>query len=376
MLEIHVAETKVQSGAVRIRWCVGKETLQTLDRLGCREPHLLLITVPENGNGSTQVRQIVRLRDLMAYVEFRRAGKNTIHAIILHEGSEKWQRDQFLTWTNRRWNTDVLSSDSEPLERYARFSPEAGPADGRHASLTVDLPKECFAKEPPAWEKAWVNLWFSSYPLDQCSYRRRRLLAYTLQPIVMGAFYAVIAALAYGVAWTAGILLTLCGIRGFDYRLLYWPFAMKDGGTINLGKLTGSWFLPKTSRRWVKFIAFPFTPIFPITAFLFLKFGSQLGWGSAIGYAFLSAIGLTAFVAVFGMLLATIVTAVDKARTEHETVERARLASQPPWYLDDDLLACNGGGGPMSLKDLPKERRSIRLLYLDLKAKVCRPFAG
>jgi hypothetical protein len=51
-------------------------------------------------------------------------------------------------------------------------------ADRVQAFVDVDIPKECFAREPSDLEKRWVNWLYMSKTVDQCEFRKRRLFAY------------------------------------------------------------------------------------------------------------------------------------------------------------------------------------------------------
>lgn len=59
--------------------------------------------------------------------------------------------------------------------------------------MNVEVPDGVFAKEPPEWEKAWVNWLFRNKAIDQCDYRRRRIFAYfpLLQPLIFTTICAV-----------------------------------------------------------------------------------------------------------------------------------------------------------------------------------------
>jgi hypothetical protein len=49
------------------------------------------------------------------------------------------------------------------------------------------------------------------------------------------------------------------------------------------------------------------------------------------------------------------------------------------WYMDKeemDTLVCDANKKPLNISDLPVKHRTIKLRFLDLKSRVCRPFSS
>jgi len=144
LLKIKLLETEVTSASLPITWRVNKNWLKK----NGADWDILFSTVSFDDDRKTEWRSKCKLTDLVHYVKFLRPGKNRIFAII-----SCGYRDCYI--------------------------------DEKSTSLDVDLPEEVFADEPPAWEKNWVNFFFSTKAVDQCDFRKRRLLAYTIQPILI-----------------------------------------------------------------------------------------------------------------------------------------------------------------------------------------------
>jgi hypothetical protein len=86
------------------------------------------------------------------------------------------------------------------------------------AELKLRVPAEIFAPRPKSWLSRilwkWVNLWHDQEPVDECAYRRRMMIAFTVQPLVMlvywtirygfGLLVALIIMTLRIVAWAAG----------------------------------------------------------------------------------------------------------------------------------------------------------------------------
>ncbi len=65
---------------------------------------------------------------------------------------------------------------------------------------------------------------------------------------------------------------------------------------------------------------------------------------------------------------------IKKGRQE----QKRRLTEQEKEelkYEEFEPLICDGAELKAKIDDLPPERRTINLKFLDLKAKVCKPFA-
>ncbi len=359
MLTLHVEDREVQSGSVRVGWTVDQESLDTMARAGCLDPHVLLVTAPKSGYGvSREARKIVPLGDLMTYVDFKCSGDNRLFGILLYNGSPKTWKTEYLSKRRGSWETSVLDGDGE--KPHPRF-------DGGTV-IDVTLPKEVFAKAPPAWEKKWVYAMWSTPAMDQCEYRKRRLFAYTVQPIIMGAFIAIVGAFAYIGAIIMALGVPLFGLRGFRWKRLLWPFADSLDSLRDFYDHEVSSVFIRDDGTWKGFILLPLMPVFPLVAFGALLTFTKFSTATAAGLSLLGAVALAGIVLGLGIAFTAVLTAAIKAF-------EARKKTQRPGYLDDPLLLA-GRTKPRALRDIPHRRRSIRLLFLDLKAKVCRPFSG
>lgn len=415
LLELHIQDPNVQTGSVPISWCVDRQVFKDLADGRCRNPHLLIVIAPlESYHPSKEVRKVVPLKDLMTYVDFSRPGPNRVYGLVV--GSH---RDHYLRRSRGRWDTDVLKRDGSGIRNDWTGEPDPEEADEaailekaltvgdedefegedadpeiaaasekdeaegpaamtedekraseekiarmvRHAvgvyataSLDVTVPKECFAKEPPAWEQAFVNLWHATQPVDQCSYRRRRLFSYFVKSWLCALIYVC----TY-VPYT--LFLLLIGARGLNFSPLRHPISQdigdmwdKDDGTVFVPRWESSW-------RWA---------ILPLMPLICIPVG--VGIWLMLRYGMAGAIMMWTGIVVGALLVILLCVAGGFGYRDYRKERREKT---PAWYLSEEeqaLLAC-AGGPRTSLKDLPASRRTIRLRFLDLKAKVCRPFA-
>lgn len=207
-LELNIVERTVQSGAVPVVWCIDREWA-TKSLKDIRDCYILLITTPvKDGHMFVEDRVVAKATSMMAYVNFFRPGKNRIYAFLTNSKSTA---TSFTMRYHGAWRSNFIAYHNRNI------NPVHWDTMKVNAELDVDLPKECFAKEPPAWEKAWVNVLFSDKAVDQCAYRRRRIFAYTLQPLVFTLL------LICRLLITFALLSVAC--RGINFRPLYQPFA-------------------------------------------------------------------------------------------------------------------------------------------------------
>lgn len=365
MLELKIANNKVSDGNVSVTWCVDLEMLNALHKQEIRNPQLVLVVAPEGDayHRSKEYRKVVPLKDLMTYLEFRVPGPNKIWAFVSKRSPKeaktylhKTYRSSFDEW--------ILTQDGDSFARDdMEFDAEP---------LSIDVPKECFAPEPSEKEKEWVNRFFLTKAVDQCNFRRRRMLAYTVQPVAF-----LVEMLARTLVFLAALL---TGQKGLTLKYLHSPLQngfldltasdeMFGGGTV---------FINRKRDDWRQYILLPLMPplllaetallyLFGVIIYRLIHLGS-MKWFSIIVIGLL---GIAATIAVFYFLYYGVIKYIEKL---------ALLESKrPAWYLEKDeidLITCGPGKKPLSFTDLPSKKKTIKLRFEDLKAKVCRPFSA
>ncbi len=369
--ELHVAESHVSSGTVSVGWCVPREVLEALDKKGLKNPQVVLIVAPkENYHIRKEYRKVVPLKDLLAYVEFRSAGENRIWGFISDDGAKATKAH--LEKRNSEYTNTLLNCEGDGwtgvVRGYPSWDDEGNrvypDTDGRLAEpIGVYVPRECFAPEPSDAEKAWVNWLRKGKCVDQCEFRRRRLFAYTLQvPVLLAAV------LANTILTLAAFLV---GSRRFSLQPLLHPLTYTPLDALyNVGG--ESVFIRSDKDTWVKrYALLPLMPAiliaFGTLMFFLVKFNALFGLLHAL--LVLGGVALAA-VAVLGLLGLGIYVRDER---------RKILEAEDAWYLDEEeaaLMACSPGKRLTTLGDLPARKRTLRLRFLDLKSKVCRPFSA
>jgi hypothetical protein len=374
MFKLFVTSTDVDSGAIPISWCVSKEKLEELAKRGIKDPQIVLCVVPEaNYFPSKEYRKVVPLKDLMTYVEFRHPGKNKIYGIISFKGKRSAE-NCYLSKTFRTHDTTMLTYNGDDWRE--------GWEDITHKDVvSVDVPAGCFAPEPPDWEKAWVNHHFSSRCVDQCQYRRRRIFAYTVQPILMFLnlllrMWVLIMALSVGMRgvrfWKQVFLPLTYGIKDIFENMF-------DGGSVFIRptKTEAPWEFYKAGWWLIKRCwTLVFTPLllFPLLA-MFWIFGIK---ATLIGWAlvFLMIVGILVGVVITASIISLIINRSTRDRVFNWLFSPFR--SKDLWYTNDDEMIniiCDGTIKPMKVSRLPRKHRTIRLRLSELKSKVCKPFS-
>jgi hypothetical protein len=373
MLELHIDNTILSDSVVPVSWCVDRETLLELAAYGYKEPAIVINAYPVRSNSDyayekeKEWRKVMPLKDLMTYLQLHWAGEVCIRAFIAPDFSEakKTLLDKNDYGGYRRSIVDYNGSlrVQQGLMALATKSHQQIPTQ-RFAEqcfskpLLISVPKNLFAKEPAAWEEAWVNHFFAGRALDQCEFRRRRLFAYTLQPILM-----LLNLFCRSLPILCGLMY---GARNLTFRHLIHPMSssLNAAGEAATG---GSIFWRPYAKSWRRFLLLPFMPVIglPLIGMVAL----MIHFHSTIYFL----ITLVAIILLTGCSFAI-------AQLLHWLTNqwRQQRELQQAWYLDEqemDLLVCNGQPKALKLSALPKQHRLLKLRLAEIKSQVCKPFS-
>lgn len=408
-------DTTVQSGTVPVRWCLSrKEELKKLKKCGVNKPHVLIVVK----NSSHEYRQLVPIGQVMAYVQFHRPGENTIHAaVVWHEKDNVRQLKSFFLekYRSGTYENEVLRYDEELGFREDWYSLEQEcnyhRLDGT-ASIAVIVPGEFFSKEPSRIERWWVNLFFEHRPIDQCHFRRRRMLAYSVQPFAVLAWAIVITIARF----IGALVLSIAGMRGTDWSPVIHPFRYPTGDIKKQVKKGNSVFWRNkggTKHPWYVLILTP--PVYVITVTLlilggllaqFFSLASMMPWWyyavagvilplaiitvAAVIYAILTLVWAVLTALIFKPITNWFASNSDaweqmkqkRRQLARERKKRKQRAAEEKLLIEraaihkelEEFLACNGELQP-SINALPIAKRTVYLRFLDLKAQICKPYA-
>jgi hypothetical protein len=211
----------------------------------------------------------------MGYLQFHRPGQQNVMFVLLSSIS-KTARKKVLQKRS-------LSSYYEEGISFADIDENGveGMEIVGHCEELIDVPKEFFAVQPKTGFKkgwwSWVNRWWETDPIDQCEFRKRAILAMTIQPIAwfLGFLLRFVIAMICNVLWPAvNILMFLTGTQirtsAFFSRLyiLNWEFLFlyrkKDWGDISQRDFWGDedfWFDFKKYKTGKWLYNIPISPI-------------------------------------------------------------------------------------------------------------------
>lgn len=364
MLKLFIGEEGgiAQSATVPVRWCVDKETLEELKRREIFNPHLLLVIVYNKYEVS---RQLVPLGQTMDYIQFQCPSKNRLCATIV--------------WGDNLWRHFIRREDysSSVIDPDGRFIPPAGSFE--KTEIDIMIPKEVFAKERPRWEKEWVNFLFNTPVKDQCHYRRRALVAFTIQPVLF-AIMGFATAVGYGVSLCILLILLLLGVtKGINLHAIHpwqWTGDFPDHTPRDIWRDAHSvlyWEKKnKENREYPIFFFLPLTPVIPLS--IVIIHSAVTSFQNLWNSLYVSGIIMGLSIVILGVIN-LIVYEIYTHRSLPKEKKRIRISEVKKKYdyLFQDLV-CNGDFRP-TLSALPHHRRTIHLRYQDLKAKVCKPFA-
>lgn len=371
MLELHVSSNDVTSGSVGIGWCVSPDTLKMLSDRRVKNPGIVLVTAPKGSLDKSspdykEFRTVVPLKDLVGYVSFKTPGQNNIWGFLV--SNIKQAKEKFLEKHHiSGWERPILNDEATdwPQHNLGRLNPGYDPyfhndeiKELISEPVEVYVPKECFAPEPAEWEKTWVNYFFTRRVMDQCEFRRRRMLAYTVQPIVV--LFNILA------RFVLLVLSTLFGLRGWSIQPLLHPLMTPFADAIEVVDPNhGTYFIGRGGNQVVNWLRLPFMPISLFGMFLLCKFHAVAGAGLiALGILLLAAFIMGCYV-LFAMYM--------------ERLDRIERTSEA-WFMKEDelqyIVCSTSNVKATSLSQLPSKKRTFRLRFQDLKTQVCRPFSA
>ncbi|MEK7637780.1 MAG: hypothetical protein AAB402_05365 [Patescibacteria group bacterium] len=374
-LELMVNSVTPESATIEVGWCVLPGVLEHLREREAVSPHVLLVITDEQGN---ERRQLEPLERGLAYVSFRAPGRNTIQAKIVWDPDGLGRlKDSFLSRERGKYQTTVLSASSGELVGNAWTL--------GYSKIQVTVDRKCFAAKPPAWLARWINFWFETEPVDECAFRRRAILAFTLQPLTLALYYPLKLAIMLFIGLWYTVML---GRGGINYRAL-WPLAgaeLSELVTREAGLERSFWF-----HLWRWQFSPPFLTIVTLLMLfvksvsedpkthkhieiLFRTFGQYLQYLAVI---IVAAYALTVLVSVLVGLIGSIPVVQQRLKERRrEAARKQALAEVQQIETAMGYLVCTGDvPRPVSFRNLPPQQRTFDLRFKELKARVCRPFA-
>jgi len=260
MLKLFIKDTDVSTGSLPVTWCIDDETIMYLKENNVKNPYVCIHIIPlmkADIHGTIVPNNYriycisVPLNKLMAYIPLRFKGKNLIFATV--------DSSKAIPSSLRIDNYDDINGGV--IRVYGVLASELK-AIVMDKPIEIDVPEECFAKEPSEWEKSWVNLMFDSRAEDQCEFRRRRLWAYSGQILI----FLVILITNIGMTLAA----LLYGARNLSFEYIKHPVIKDAGGEMFSN---GTLYVGRGKNKYLNWASLPLMPLISIPVMTFIYLG-------------------------------------------------------------------------------------------------------
>jgi hypothetical protein len=375
---------ELESPNVLMSWCISPELAANIKRQVVARNCIAKLLIVVGGAGvdhfdSRQFssRKLVDIDDPMAVIGFASAGINRVAVAVVLGPSERYLKQLYMG-TSRGGVTCGFYQTSL-WDSLPSFGVASIVGTGY---MQVDVPAELFAKKPFDWD--WVNEFFESWPRDQCVFRKRRLFAYTVQPMLYAGIYAFVA-LKWLISLSIIAFLLLFGTRGLDYRPLRSPRASLPSD-VYAGNLSSVFFKEVCGCSLA--ITFIFSPAFILMAVSFYFMPNLFGKVAMAFVLVCVSLGVTALTIVSVIvvllpgtkkLLSRILAYFSLGKSlernmEHERLKQVRMTEEMNQRID--AASCSGEGlRQPDVHSLPFTLKTVRFHAAALKQKVCRNFA-
>lgn len=359
----------LESSSVFVSWCVSADLAHKIkvERTSLKIVRFLFVHWPigKHEDSKHEKRQLIDPADSMATIAFDSPGVHRLAVLVVFGESEYKLKDEYLRLKKGAYETDVISSDeSGTVLKWNSLG---------SGCVEVEVPDGLFARKPVDWD--WVNAFFKEPPRDQCQLRRRRLFAYTLQPIialVAGIITGIWGALRWLCSLITVAILLLCGVRGMSYEPLRHPLDLWFIDVWMDGNLKRTVFIPEIAGKKVPFLLVASPPVL-LTASLISSFTTDAPLRS-MAFAYEFGTFMAAAAVLFG-----IITAIalwwqgidwDAVKAKRRIQEREQMEEEMR------VLVCTAGPRIADPWQLPFRPKTFRFYAAALKQKVCRGFAA
>lgn len=420
-LELHIDATAIDNPSVPLRWCFTPEMHQRMIegvKQGYTYSMLLIIKNQDDGHGFREQREIKSATQPFSYITFPKAGKWDV-GMVLYENTafapgRNNEADLVRALSKKFLEKDRHSNHS----RYERYFPslQLGGLKAEHvlakwregyarpvaaSAVVVEIPAGIFAPEPSPAAKAFANRFFRTKPYDECDHRRRMMimtLGFGWVPWLAVEVSGRLIHLAFA------FFQLLFALRGSSNNLT-WSFkpATRFVWRLDLPKWgdDGEDFGQACYRPWDSKVGFFLTPgfliVWGIVAMIVFAVVRgiiwSIGWAYGEGYSWPALGGLAVGLAYLGITKflkrPRVVDQETLAAREEEAEKQAAVLSERRRQLAllaagrraENLeriapaLICGGDTvHEVSLKAIPTELKTFRMLFDHFKRNVCRPF--
>jgi hypothetical protein len=363
---------------VPVRWCISKRLTDHLQDLKASNPHVLLAV----SHGGMEVqRYLVPLMPPLHHIGFSKVGVSKVHATIVWDAQGdvgQLRKTIFAKDSEHGRKLNLLTYQAAGIQEYLDWRTVRHPGETHRA---IDVPAKMFAPKPRSslvWR--WANLPFSGSPRDQCDFRKRCLIM-TAASVVLGPVVFLSLFLMNLIKLGVLVGMSLCGTRNINYGALS-PLKTPDELWHKRG--TSRWLTDTEGRSRNPLLIAYCPPALLLALAVLVMVNVSRGWEWPLGFLAVTTLLLPVIAVValgaLGWFLGTVVGVPlaalwrgHRQRRESEA-ERRRRERDEVYFAELEMMACNGYR-EASLGALPRDQRTLRLRFYDLKSKVCRPYA-
>ena len=372
-MQLHIDHENSQNATVLVRWCLSAAEIRKARKIASKSiPAVLISVVSVKNDGSRsgdyreESRKIVDLDKMATYVTMTSPGRHHICAILFWDNDDTYNfskvshRTRFgLVYERTVFDFhDVRNGfnlrDAFYLERIR---------DNPYASIDVSVDERSFAKRPCDYQ--FVNSWFEYPPLDECAFRKRRyFMVYPFMLLWLPLRLPLsLMALAF--------FLIVLGCRNINWRALN-PFSgVKLCDMISgIGPKDSAYISDKNGKAqpW-RLMLCPLVWLIWCSAYNAVRNAGFLHY-SLVCLTILISIVLSVAIIVLGKRWFDI--ARESLNRRMAQVEKQQIKAR---RKELNKLSCDLVPKEVSLQSLPIERKTVYLRFIDLKRRVCRPFA-
>jgi hypothetical protein len=318
------------------------------------------------------------------YIQFSKPGTNVVMAFVIAIQTKEDERE-ITQWLRSPRSMSFEYEDE--TKRYELNVPHVWHesrfeiASFRH---DVIVPKEMFAPDPPKFMKPLVRQYFPNSEFDQCDFRRRFLISLALSvPVQFYGIFARVFSLLYAILFAK---------RGMSVRNFFalnphdfghgldksfWYYKVENG--FNPRRTSAlKWLSPPQLILYVLMIAGALVPglVVAFVGHLVSKGHDVVLYVFTFGDVLICALITDPIIALIVALIFFFVSRKG-SRIRRDWVSKHTKAKDQTVYIAPstfDLLRQQAFAGAELTPDT-LANKTIRLKFLDLKMRVCKPFA-
>lgn len=375
---------------LQVRWCLERSEHSFLKEQKAKCINVLFVITYENS--SLEDRILVPIDQMLTFLNFRRPGDHTVFARIVYvkyeDSFEDVKRRILDKINNYSYKNEILNSKKTSFGNdLGSFLSDYSTGD---TEFDVNIPKEHFPKDPPECLGKIVNFGYDYPAVDQCMFRRRLLVSPF--KLILIFIWMILTTVIRGFI---SLLALSLGLRDINFEAVLRPLRDDISDVLYYTSFWNSWFFKdKYSKTRPKFYLLLHPWLYIILFFVLSLVAHKLkmtNWvllmiilRSLKGFVFYAwkplAYCFTVLVFISFLLnkLNTKWNNITEERTKktstEEYLQMMRKKEEKKYDNLYKLLACPKEK-TVDLDNIPLQRRTIKLRFLRLKSKVCRPFA-